>query len=286
MIDLQQRRRFFADEIQACAGLRTPSLVDAFATIERERFLPPGPWITRSEADFGGPARQTPDADPRHVYHNVVLAIDPARQLFNGQPSTIGMWIDALGLVPGARVLHVGTGLGYYTAIIAHVVGPDGRVVGIEVDAALASAARSNLQPFPWVEIRHGNATEPFDQVFDAVVVNAGATHPQAVWLDALAPRGRLVLPLTVTMPPGAPIGKGFVLLLTNDGGGGDMSARVLTMVMIYSGLGIRDDAMTERLGRAFMRGALPRVTRLRRDVHEESAACWLHGDGFCLASA
>jgi len=283
MTDLTLRRRFFAEEIQACAGLRTPFLVDAFATVERERFLRPGPWLMKGEADFGGPPRRTPDADPRHVYHNIVLAIDPARQLFNGQPSTIGMWIDGLGLVPGARVLHVGAGLGYYSAIIAHVVGPTGRVVAIEVDDTLASDARTNLRSLGWVEVRHGNATDRLDETFDAIVVNAGATHPQDAWLEALAPRGRLVLPLTVAMPPGASIGKGFVVLLDNDRDGRDMSARVLTMVMIYSGQGIRDESMAARLGKAFMRGPFPGIKQLRRDAHEESAACWLHGDTFCL---
>ena len=283
MIDLDLRRRFFAEEVQACAGLRTPALVDAFATVERERFLRPGPWLMRGEGDVGGPPRETPDADPRHVYHNVVLAIEPARQLFNGQPSTIGIWIDALGLAPGARVLHVGAGLGYYTAIIAHIVGPRGRVLAIEVDEALASEARSNLGSLGWVDVRHGNATKRFGESFDAIVINAGATHPQDAWLDALAPAGRLVLPLTVTMPPGAPLGKGFVVLVTNDGGGSEMSARVLTLVMIYSGVGIRDESMTERLGKAFMRGPVPGITRLRRDAHEPSPACWLHGGTFCL---
>jgi protein-L-isoaspartate(D-aspartate) O-methyltransferase len=285
--DLALQRRFFAEEIQACAGLRTPLLVEAFATVERERFLRPGPWVMRGDGDFGAAPRQTPDADARHVYHNVVLAIDPARQLFNGQPSTIGMWIDALGLVPGARVLHVGTGLGYYTAIMAHVVGPSGRVVAIEVDEALASEARSNLQSFGWVDVRHGDATNRFDESFDAIVVNAGATHPQETWLDALAPRGRLVLPLTMTMPPGAPIGKGFVVLVTRDHDAADagMSARVLAMVMIYSGQGIRDESMAQRLGKAFMRGPFPGITRLRRDAHEESPSCWLHAERFCFAS-
>ena len=68
MIDLAQYRRFFAEEIQVIAGLKTPALVDALATIPRERFLSPGPWMFRSEADFGAAApRQTPDADPARV---------------------------------------------------------------------------------------------------------------------------------------------------------------------------------------------------------------------------
>jgi len=68
------------------------------------------------------------------VYHNVAVAIDPARQLFNGQPGTLAVWIDTLDLAAGMRVLHVGAGLGYYSAVMAECVGPTGRVVAYEVD--------------------------------------------------------------------------------------------------------------------------------------------------------
>jgi protein-L-isoaspartate(D-aspartate) O-methyltransferase len=125
-LDLTQYRRFSADEIEAVCKLQTRELVEAFATVAGIR------------------TRLTPDADPRRVYHNIAVAIDPSRQLFNGQPGTIGTWIDALGLASGARVLHVGCGLGYYTAVMACAVGQTGRVVAFEVDEALATEARQN----------------------------------------------------------------------------------------------------------------------------------------------
>jgi len=131
-MDLALRRRFYAEEIEAVARLRSAALVDALATVPREQFLGPGPWTVLADIDFTGtgPAkhRETPDADPARVYHNIGIAIDPARQLFNGQPATLAPWIDALGLTPGARVLHIGAGLGYYTAIMAQCVGPNGLV--------------------------------------------------------------------------------------------------------------------------------------------------------------
>ena len=65
------------------------------------------------------------------------MAIDPERQLFNGAPAFVARLIDALGLRPGARVLHIGAGLGYYSAIIGHVVGATGSVVALEIDEAL-----------------------------------------------------------------------------------------------------------------------------------------------------
>ena len=62
--------------------------------------------------------------------------------------------IDALELGRGARVLHVGCGLGYYTAVMAHCTGPAGRVLAFEADEALAGAARRNLASMSWVEVR------------------------------------------------------------------------------------------------------------------------------------
>src|SRR5262249_27878457 len=155
--------------------------------------------------------------------------------LFNGQPSTLASWIEALEIRAGSRVLHIGAGLGYYTAILAHIVGVDGRVVAFEVDADLARRARENLHAIDWVDLRHGDATVVGER-FDAILLNAGVTHPLDAWLDALAPGGRLMLPLTVATPTGGPLGKGFVLLVTNDGDAQSMSARPLpAIVMIYS---------------------------------------------------
>jgi len=283
-IDLATRRQFYAEELQATSNLRSPALVDALMNVPRERFCRPGPWLMMGEAEFGGLPRRTPDGDPRHLYHNVAVAIDPSRQLFNGMPSTLTIWIDALALTPGARVLHVGCGLGYYTALMAHSVGASGRVVALEVDEALAVEARTNLAVFPWVTIRHDDATRPLAESFDAIVVNAGVTHPQGTWLEALAPGGTMVLPLTVTMDAmGGHIGKGTVLLIVNDRTDGSLTVRPLSMVAIYSGVGLRDAELNRRLGDAMRRMPFPRVNRLRRDAHEPAASCWFHGDTFCF---
>jgi protein-L-isoaspartate(D-aspartate) O-methyltransferase len=207
--------------------------------------------------------------------------------LFNGQPGTLTVWIDALGLTAGARVLHVGSGLGYYTAILAQAAGASGRVVAYEVDDTLASEAQHNLAFMPWVEVRHGDASQPLGETFDAILVNAGVTHPLDVWLDAAAPGGRIVVPLTGTMGAmGTHIGKGLVWLLTKQDGG-DFAARMIGMAAIYSALGIRDEALNEKLGRAMMAGPAQwqAVTRLRRDEHESSSSCWFHADRCCLSN-
>jgi protein-L-isoaspartate(D-aspartate) O-methyltransferase len=285
MTDLAAYRRFFAEDIQLLANLQTPVLIDALATVPRERFLPPGPWTYRAEADMSRVPRQTPDADPRWLYHNVAIAIDPARQLFNGAPGILALAIDALALKPGARALHVGTGPGYYTAAIAECVGPSGRVVGIEVDPDLAAGARANLSDRPTVEVRQGDGANLADEVFDAILINAGVTHPLSAWLDALEPGGRLVLPLTATMPQMGPIGKGLLLSVEKPA---DRSAiwpaRLLTFVAIYSALGLRDDDRNRAVGQAMQRQAFPAIKSLRRDAHEPGPACWLHATDVCWA--
>lgn len=285
MIELELRRRFFAEELEAVCKLRSPALVEAFATVPREQFLRPGPWTVLADSDFmsGLRTRTTPDADAGRVYHNIAVAIEPERQLFNGQPGTLGVWIDALDLAPGARVLHVGCGLGYYTAVMAQCVGPSGRVVAFEVDETLAWEARQNLASMPWVVVHRGDASQVAGETFDAILVNAGVTHPLDAWLDALATGGRMILPLTATM--GSTIGKGLVLVLTKEQQT-ELAARVLTMVAIYSAVGLRDNDLNDRLGKAMSLGPAqwPLIKRLRRDPHDASPSCWLHAGAFCLS--
>ena len=97
-------------------------------------FLGPGPWhIVR----WGGGYRVTPDADPIYLYTDGVIGILPKRNLTNGQPSLHAALIVAAAPQPGEHVLHIG--VGYYTAILAELVGATGRVTAIEYDAELAA---------------------------------------------------------------------------------------------------------------------------------------------------
>jgi protein-L-isoaspartate(D-aspartate) O-methyltransferase len=301
MSELDLQRRFFAEEIEAVCRLKSSRLVDAFAAVPRERFLPPGPWMVMSDADAAmalalagkggaqgaGPRLQpTPDAEPRRVYHNIGVAIDPSRTLFNGQPATLAMWLDALDVRPGSRVLHVGCGLGYYTAIMAHCAGESGRVLAIDVDEALAARARQNLASYSWVDVRTGDGSL-VDGPFDVILINAGVTHPLDAWLDALAPGGRMMVPLTSEMPAMGPtLGKGLVVVVTK-GADEELSARVSSVVAVYSAVGIRDRELNDRVGMALMKGPAQwaSVTRLRRDAHEISASCWLHLPNCCFAA-
>ncbi len=290
-MNLDDIRQFYAEEIRAVSNIQTEAIVDAFAHVARENFLAPGPWqIVNPDAcgsniagvTKGSTYRMTDDADPRHVYHNVAIAIDPDRKLNNGHPSSIALWLEALELTDGDHVLHVGCGLGYYTTIIAEVVGPNGHVTGIEIDPELALRARKNLARLDHVEVVQADGGEYTSQPFDVIFVNAGATHVRSAWLDNLRPGGRLLLPVTFASDPNAN-GIGFMLKVTYKGQ--SYAAHFLSPVMIFPCIGSRSVASNQRLHDAMKLGTWGTVQSLRRESHERSETCWLHGDNFCLST-
>lgn len=86
--------------------------------------------------------------------------------------------LGAAAPVDGEHVVHVGTGMGYYTAIMAEMVGKTGLVTGIEFDPQLAAQAKVNLARYPNVYVVEGNGTTAFFDTANLIYVNAGATAP------------------------------------------------------------------------------------------------------------
>ena len=174
MDDLARMRGWYAQDLR----LRTPvrrnlSVVEAFAAVPRENFLGPGPWRILPDANPREPFT-TPDDVPHWLYHDVLVTIDPERQLNNGMPSFWAHNLDHLDLQRGERVLQVGAGTGYYTAVLAEIVGPRGRVTAVEYDEGLAARARANLAPWRQVEVLAGDGRAHDPGEVDAVVVFAG----------------------------------------------------------------------------------------------------------------
>jgi protein-L-isoaspartate(D-aspartate) O-methyltransferase len=188
--------------------------------------------------------------------------------------------LDRLEVAPGEHVSHMGAGLGYYTAILSELVGAEGRVTAIEVDEGLAARARENLTPWPNVDMHTEDGGEFDPGPADAIFVNAGVTHPHALWLDRLRDGGRLLLPLTFDV--GGGIGKGVMMLIRREGD--RYTARFLTLVMIYSSTSVRDAGLNELLAKQISSPKLFSVQSLRRDSHEAEDTCWLHGKDFCFS--
>lgn len=168
-------RAAYARQILAAASVVDARLEAAFSATRREDFLGPGPWpILRWLRNYV----PTPDADPVYLYTNDLVGILPERRINNGQPSLHAHLIHRAAPVAGDRVVHIGAGTGYYTAILAHLAGPSGRVAGIEIDAELASRAKIYLAALPTVSIIEGDGTSvAFDEA-DVIYVNAGCTRP------------------------------------------------------------------------------------------------------------
>src|SRR5262245_48371105 len=273
-------RREFAEKIRALAGLRSARLVEALATVRREDFLGPGPWRVLRLPSAAGGYELTPDDDPRHLYENVLVAIDAGRFLNNGEPAALLRWLDELALAPGERVLHVGCGVGYYTALAAAAV-PGGSVVGVELDPRLAELARRNLSHTPNATVVAGDGSAFAAGAFDAIFVNAGATEPLPSWVSALPEGGRLLVPMTVALPQRG-FGAGHMLLVTR--GADSFAARFTSPVGIFDCAGARTAAGDARLREAYARGGHERVRSLRSDAHDSGPRCWLHGELFCLS--
>src|SRR5258706_127031 len=136
-------------------------------------------------------------SNPRLLYRDVLAALDAERGINNGQPSLWAYVYDRIGVRKGERIIHIGCGVGYYTAILAELVGPTGTIVGLDIDRALLARAMSTLADRGNIEIKECDGARYAERPADVIVVNAGITHPLDVWFDALTPGGRFMLPLT-----------------------------------------------------------------------------------------
>lgn len=151
----------------------------AFAAADRADFLRPE---DRAVADFDGP-----------------LAIGLGQT--NSQPRTVRAMLQLLEVETGQRVLDVGSGSGWTTALLAHLVGPTGLVVGVELEPELAAWGAENLagQDTPWASIRAAEPDVlgvPSEAPFDRILVSAAARTLPEELLGQLADDGILVVPV------------------------------------------------------------------------------------------
>jgi protein-L-isoaspartate(D-aspartate) O-methyltransferase len=178
--------------------------------------------------------------------------------------------------------VHIGAGVGYYTAILHRLVGRRGKVTAIEFDAGLVARLAANFAGASNILVVPGDgASVPFDSA-DIIHVNAGATKPAQTWLDRLVEGGRLILPLTAAQFPRGDIQQGAVFRIERRDH--EFLARRISGVTIFPCAGMRDTESEAALATAFEKGRVQEVMRLyqRDDVPEED--CWLRGTGWYLA--
>lgn len=123
----------------------------------------------------------------------------------NSQPRTVDDMLRLLGVCPGQRVLDVGAGSGWTTALLAHLVGPTGVVLGLELEPELVSFGSANLARTgrDWATIRPatpGVLGDPDGAPWDRILVSAMAQTLPTPLVDQLADDGVLVAPVDGTM--------------------------------------------------------------------------------------
>jgi protein-L-isoaspartate(D-aspartate) O-methyltransferase len=180
-------RQRLAAHLRRAGTLTDPLVERAFLTVPRELFV------------AAVAARQGLEA----IYRDDAIVVKrdalgrPASS--SSQPSIMAAMLEQLQVRPGQRVLEVGAGSGYNAALLSSMVGPDGLVVSVELDAEVALAAQAALARggYP-VQVatadgRHGwAAAAPFDRI----IVTASTDDVPRAWFEQLAVGGRLVLPL------------------------------------------------------------------------------------------
>lgn len=266
---IEDVRRFFAALITRRMGVTDPRIEQAFAETDRAAFLGPGPWTM-----LGG--LSTPSDDPVFVYQDAVFFIDEEAGITNGEPALHARYMSALKIQPGETLIHVGTGAGYYTSMLASLVGPEGRVVGYEVHEPTAERAKGNLAGAPNVEVRAESGVDGPLPEADVVYVNAGSTRPAPAWLDAMKPGARLLFHLTAD----SNFGWSFIVRREEE----QFTARLFGPVGIVPCVGARDAPGAAAI--AARQGSNPGVVRsLRRDPEAADETAWLVGDGWWLSA-
>ena len=182
------------------------------------------------------------------AYENRPLPIGEGQTI--SQPYIVAIMTDLARIAPGDRVLEVGTGCGYQTAVLAELAAA---VDSIERVPALAAAAAERLADLGYrnVKVRAGDGTQGWPEAageqpprYDAILVTAAAQGavPEAL-IDQLAPGGRLVIP--VESRPRDPAARAFdlrvlwfgpqqdLLVVTKDGEGKATEEKILPVAFV-----------------------------------------------------
>jgi protein-L-isoaspartate(D-aspartate) O-methyltransferase len=274
VIDTSDIRRQYARSICDAAGTSNSRVRAAFAAVPREAFLGPGPWRV-----FDGGGEPTTTRDVQLIYQDVLISLAPDRRINNGQPSLHAMAIAAVDPRPGETIVHIGAGTGYYTAILAELAGPTGRVQAFEIEPDLAAMALQCLKPWPQVQLQAATGCTALETT-DVVYVSAAVSDPAPEWLDALPRGGRLLCPLA----PGN--GHGGMLLATRlDPHTYTASFLCRASFIPCVGAQSRSSEASAALAEAFADRDPREVRSLRRGDPPDGSA-WYVGDGWWLSTA
>lgn len=191
----ERHRRSLTADLRGKGALSDRRVEQAFRAVAREHFLPE----TLADGGLGA------------VYRDEAILTKRSAQGMplssSSQPAIMARMLELLDVQPGDRVLEIGAGTGYNAALLAHLVGPTGRVVSIDIDPDLVRKARRALREAgARAKIVAGDGREGYGAgaPFDRIIVTASAGEIPPPWLEQLREAGRLVLPLRLDPERGA----------------------------------------------------------------------------------
>jgi len=165
--------------------LSDPGVEAAFRAVPRHLFLPEVPLETV----------YTDEAIPTKTRDGLAISS-------SSQPAVMAIMLEQLGLQPGEHVLEIGAGTGYNAALMAHIVGPTGGVIAVDLDQDIVENARAHLSVagFPDVKVVCGDGALGYPEAapYDRIILTVSAWDIAAAWAEQLRPGGRLVLPLAL----------------------------------------------------------------------------------------
>ncbi len=169
----------FVDDLIKQGWLQTPEIIKAFRKVKREDFLQEG--------------------QKKFAFLDQPLPIGGGQT--NSQPLTVAFMLEKLQPEPGDKILDIGSGSGWTTALLAEISGQKGRVVSMEVIPELKEFGQKNVSEYGFSNVEYvcENARQGYPQEapYDKILCSASIRGkiPQA-WKDQLKNNGRMVLPV------------------------------------------------------------------------------------------
>ena len=173
--DFSKAREAMVSRHLVSRGIADPAVLSAFRRVPRERFVPP--------------------EHRENAYEDFPLPIGLGQTI--SQPYIVALMMEALSLDGKDKVLEIGTGSGYQTALLAEIVS---FVYSVERIPELAQPTEQILKELGYnniiIRVADGTMGLPEYQPYDAIIVSAAAARPPANLLKQLALNGRMVIPV------------------------------------------------------------------------------------------
>jgi protein-L-isoaspartate(D-aspartate) O-methyltransferase len=160
--------------------LRSENLEQAFSNIDRADFVP-GDYLPEAYEDY-----------PLPISAEATIS----------QPTTVAFMLELLDIQEGDRVLDVGSGSGWTTALIAHAVGEEGSVLGLEIDPELIEFGKRNIEKYGFqnAAIVDARSVSLNEEAFNKILISAELSEIPEEFIRSLADEGLLLAPIGVSL--------------------------------------------------------------------------------------